>query len=1451
LLLLPPEGFGKVGPEDGDFIETTNPSLQWNASVGAIDYEYCLDTDSNDTCDSGWKGSYDTSVTLQNLVPGTTYSWQVRANNTAGTTDADNGDWWRFTVSCGTMTVTTTSSSGPGSLSEAIVNTCPGGIINFDPSLAGQTITLANSFLLINDMKIDGSSLSPEVTISGGDAFHLEVWHLVDVTITNVIIANGYADNYGGAVLSYGNLTVFNSMFRNNYSKAGGGAIAIRGDGSLVLKNSILHQNQSPGAGGALVLNGSGPATIADSTFIENQGGTGGAINSTGSLTINNITVSNNSSTTHGGGIYSAYELTLKNSAIYQNTSNAAGGALALVGNGNSTIVNSTITQNQAYQGGSIYMSGNAWVDVWHSTIAGNNASQATELMLSGLGGLSLLNTILLCAPVTTGCIIQIGPISIIGPINTGTLSDFGLVPLADNGGPTQTMALLPHSPFIDTADDSICANSLVSGMDQRGVTRPQRDHCDIGAYEAQPTIRYVKWNANGENNGTSWADAYKDLQSALAAASDDSEIWVAAGTYKPTTFADRTASFALKNGVAIYGGFAGTETSHIQRDPAANVTILSGEIGAAGNSDNSYHVLVGSFVDATAVLDGFTITGGNANDLSPNNTDQGGGMYTISSSPTLRNLVFTGNSARVGGGMFNESSYPGLSKVTFINNSAIEGGGMENNNHSGPYLKDVTFHDNTAQRSGGGMLNMQYSTPILMNVTFSDNAAFAGGGMANFFSDPGLTNVTFRNNTAGYGGGMMNAGSSPFLAHVTISGNQATYQGGGISNEDYAKIIAHNTILWGNSAPVGAQVYDHGTSNPSITYSIVQGGYFGSGNIDADPLLGPLGHYGGFTQTMPLAPGSPAIDAADDAFPATDQRGVTRPQGVLADIGAYEADGSYVPTPTPTATFTPTNTPTNTPTPTSTPPYSYQPLYLSFASGQSIGGVSSADEDILRFDGANWSLFFDGSDVGVGSPDLFAFSILDSDSILMAFNANVTVNGISATPQDVLRFDATSLGSTTAGSFSLYFDGSDVGLSTTDEKIDSVSLLPDGRLLISTTGASSVPGVSAGRDEDVLAFTPTTLGSNTSGTWSMYFDGSDVGLSQTSGEDIDALDVVNGNIYLSTLDNFSVTGLSGADEDVFLCVPTSTGDVTACNYSSSLYFDGSTWNLSANDVDAIQLLTTGPVPTSTPTQTPGSPTYTPTRTPTQTSTPTATATQTAGPTPTATYTPTATPTRTPTSTPTATQSPTPTSTVSGSDMIFADGFESGNFSAWTTSSADAGDLSVSTAAALEGSQGLQAVIDDNTAIYMVDDTPNAEPHYLARFHFDPNSISMANGDAHVLLRGYSGSSTVALRVEFGYSAGSYQIRAGLMNDGSAFTNTNWFPLTDAPHIIQVDWRSASGVGANNGGLVLWIDGVQQQLVAGIDNDTWRIDRIRLGANAGIDSGTRGTYYFDAFESQR
>ena len=217
----------------------------------------------------------------------------------------------------------------------------------------------------------------------------------------------------------------------------------------------------------------------------------------------------------------------------------------------------------------------------------------------------------------------------------------------------------------------------------------------------------------------------------------------------------------------------------------------------------------------------------------------------------------------------------------------------------------------------------------------------------------------------------------------------------------------------------------------------------------------------------------------------------------------------------------------------------------------------------------------------------------------------------------------------------------------------------------------------------------------------------------------------------------------------------------------------------------------------------------------------------------------------------TPTRTPTPTSGSSGSDLIFANDFEAGNLSAWTGSVTDAGDLSVTSAAALVGTKGLQAVIDDTNLIYLTDDSPNNEPRYRARFYFDPNSISMAGGDNHRIFVAFTGTSTAVIRSEFRYYSGAYQFQFLVLNDSGNWQPTSWVTISDAKHAIEFDWKAATAVGANNGYLTLWIDGNQQANLTGVDNDTRRVDRVRLGTIYGVDTGTRGTYYFDDFVSRR
>jgi RHS repeat-associated protein len=197
------------------------------------------------------------------------------------------------------------------------------------------------------------------------------------------------------------------------------------------------------------------------------------------------------------------------------------------------------------------------------------------------------------------------------------------------------------------------------------------------------------------------------------------------------------------------------------------------------------------------------------------------------------------------------------------------------------------------------------------------------------------------------------------------------------------------------------------------------------------------------------------------------------------------------------------------------------------------------------------------------------------------------------------------------------------------------------------------------------------------------------------------------------------------------------------------------------------------------------------------------------------------------------------------------DGFETGDFSAWSASLVDGGDLSVSTAAAITGTYGMQALLDDNNGIYVTDWSPFEETHYRARFYFDPNSMVMTSNDAHYLLYAYNRDNVLMSRVEFRYFSPSYQVRADLINDGTGWTSLPWVTISDDPHAIEIEWKAATAAGANDGGITLWVDDMQQGSLVNVDNDTRRVDYVQLGAVAGVDTGTRGTEYIDAFESRR
>lgn len=275
-----------------------------------------------------------------------------------------------------------------------------------------------------------------------------------------------------------------------------------------------------------------------------------------------------------------------------------------------------------------------------------------------------------------------------------------------------------------------------------------------------------------------------------------------------------------------------------------------------------------------------------------------------------------------------------------------------------------------------------------------------------------------------------------------------------------------------------------------------------------------------------------------------------------------------------PPPTSTPTNTPTITPIPTNTPtptPGAALSVYVSSSSSGTSGGVNYDDEDVLFYNGAtdSWSMYLDLSDLGQGGEDLDAFAILSDGSVLMSFDGNATIPGIGVTvrDEDVVRFIPSSTGPSTSGTFEYYFDGSDVDL--TDD-VDAIAVLGDGRVLISTDGNVTLSGISV-NNEDLVAFTPTQLGSNTSGSWAMYFDASDTGL----GGNVEGARVhpSTGKIYLSIDGSTTLGGVGITASDIFACTPTSLGNNTACTYDSTLAWDGSNHDYSGENMDAMYIV--------------------------------------------------------------------------------------------------------------------------------------------------------------------------------------------------------------------------------------------------------------------------------------
>ncbi|PHN04766.1 choice-of-anchor Q domain-containing protein [Flavilitoribacter nigricans] len=445
-------------------------------------------------------------------------------------------------------------------------------------------------------------------------------------------------------------------------------------------------------------------------------------------------------------------------------------------------------------------------------------------------------------------------------------------------------------------------------------------------------TRLYVRAGSDCNSNcGQNWGNAYGDLQLALSAArqtSEVKEIWVAQGTYRPAD-ADRSVSFELPNGVAIRGGFSGDGPDPDARDPQQFLTILSGDLQGDDQddflsySDNSYHVIYTNAVDATTILDGFTIRGGNADNAGGMDQDDGGGWYNSqykdTSSPTVRNCIFTENRAlRNGGAIYSGGKFgtisPTFTNCTFTNNQAKTGGVIYNNGNSNvasPVFSRCVFYDNSVLGSGAvggviysfaransdnGTLYESATLPEFDNCIFARNYSEFNAGTLYFLSD----------------GGGGPARAFPSVQSCTFYANDAAVGGAvylNASNDGTNVAMIQNCVFW-DSRSINDPIfhYSHaGNGAPpviDITFSLVDTDNCdhlipdGPGEVSCSNMLFitdtevPM-FVDADRDDFHLATGSPAINAGSNALvhSSTDFEGQVRIQETTVDMGADEVE--------------------------------------------------------------------------------------------------------------------------------------------------------------------------------------------------------------------------------------------------------------------------------------------------------------------------------------------------------------------------------------------------------------------------------------------------------------------------------------------------------------------------------------------------------------------------------
>ncbi len=479
-----------------------------------------------------------------------------------------------------------------------------------------------------------------------------------------------------------------------------------------------------------------------------------------------------------GGGIHNFYTTPSFFNCVFTNNNAAEYGGAMFNESSSVKLVNCVFAGNTAWYGGGLYNEAAA-TEIVNCTFSGNQVTFTGAAMYTfGAVSPKVTNSIIWgngsgiqnaggATPIVTSSIVQGGYIGS-GNLNVDPLFVQQLVPGLGNAG---NLRLKPCSPAINTGDNLAFPTNLTT--DLAGTQRVLNLTIDRGAYEtalADSLVLYVNAAAPAGGDGASWATALRSLQDALVVeyCSYYKQIWVAKGTYTPTSNSNRDSAFVMRNNLAVYGGFAGTETLLSNRNWRTNVTILSGDIGVLNNrNDNTYNVVRNdnNGLDSTAILDGFTVTGGNANKGNYVGS-VGAGIFNRGGSAVYSNCVLTGNQASIyGGGFFSETGTPLLINSIVAGNTAQFGAGLYNESAT-TNIVNCTFAGNLASNSGGGLYSYGLPVATMHNCVVWSNSSGVGFSTINS-SSPVVSSSIVQGDFAGTG----NLNTNPFFTNPPLPG--------------------------------------------------------------------------------------------------------------------------------------------------------------------------------------------------------------------------------------------------------------------------------------------------------------------------------------------------------------------------------------------------------------------------------------------------------------------------------------------------------------------------------------------------------------------------------------------------------------------------------------------------------------------------------------------------------